>query len=103
MPAMRMENEPHAVHYQMVERRAGNQLRCHQDAVQNMCIMQQPGSLNVPHLIQRRPVVFQDQPGQPLPARQCMFTTKEGAVAMDALACGYGDTGDIQHGSVGQG
>jgi hypothetical protein len=32
-----------------------------------------------------------------------MFATFEGAVAMDALACGYARKGNIHHGRVGEG
>jgi hypothetical protein len=48
-------------------------------------------------------MVFQDQPGALLPVNQRLFTTKKGAVAMDALACGYARKGNIHHGRVGAG
>ncbi len=74
---------------------------CHQDFKR---IMEQPGSLRMLlNLTPGRPMVFQDQPGALLPVSQRLFSTKDRAVAMDALLCGYGGTGSIHHGRVGAG
>ncbi len=74
---------------------------CHQDVRQNECIMTEEG--NLLNLTPGRPMVFQNKAGALLPVSQRLFTTKEGAVAMDALACCYARKGDIHHGRVGAG